>query len=235
MGLFRRTGRYPSGTVPAAPGPRPGADWESAPGRAYDPGSGDYGEAPAPAPRRRRLRGLLPHLLLLVGLGAAALRADLIPGSRRSASDVTDPYAAVAAEPERTLVAQGVRFTLLGHRPLGEEVCAGVPACVTAASARWTVAGTDLEARSWMFVFADAERADAATSAVVADPGLIGEPRPVGWAATGGSPGRYLVVIRVGRPGGGDVASDPVAAEAAEALRIYSTEPAVTELIEDRR
>jgi hypothetical protein len=235
--LFRRTAkeRYPRGTVPDAAGPVLGQDWGSGPGPAYDPGHGDYGGAPAPARRRRRLSHFLPHLILLVGMGAAAVRADLIPGSGRSATDVTDPYAAVAAEPERTLVAQGVRFTLIGHRPLGEDVCTGVPACVTAVSARWAVAGTDLEGRSWMFVFADAEDADAAVAAVVADPDLVGEPPPAGWAATGGSPGRFLVLVRVGHPSGGDVSSDPVATEAAEALRIHSTDPAVKELIEDRR
>jgi hypothetical protein len=173
--------------------------------------------------------------MLLVGLGAAAVRADLVPGSGRSAADATDPYAAVAAEPERTLMAQGVRFTLIGHRRLGEDVCARVPACVTAASARWAVAGTDLEGRSWMFVFADDEDADAAVAAVVADPDLVGEPRPAGWAATGGSPGRFFVLVYAGRPSGGDVSSDPVATEAADALRIHSTDPAVKELMEDRR
>ena len=253
MGLTSRllgrtgAGRYEPGTIPGVPGPPP-AGYRDPPGRTYDPGRDRHGGRPKPAGSRRGYggppkptrtrprRGLgrfLPHLFLAAGLGLAALRADLLPGSDGSASDVTDPYAAVAAEPGRTLVAQGVRFTLIGHRPLSEGACAAVPGCVTAASAHWAVTGTDLEARSWMFVFADAEAAGAGTSAVVADPGLIGEPRPVGWTATGGSPGRFFVLVRVGRPGGPDVAGDPVAAEAAEALRIYSTDPAVKELIED--
>jgi len=249
--LLGRTGagRYEPGTVPGVPGPPP-AGYRDLPGRTDDPGPDGHGGPPKPAGSRRGYgappkptrtrprRGFgrfLPHLFLAAALGFAALRADLLPDSGGSASDVTDPYAAVAAEPGRTLVAQGVRFTLVGHRPLNEEVCAAVPGCVTAASAHWAVTGTDLEGRSWMFVFADAEAADAATSAVVADPGLIGETRPVGWTTTGGSPGRFLVLVRVGRPGGPDVAGDPAATEAAEALRIHSTDPAVKELIEERR
>jgi hypothetical protein len=162
--------------------------------------------------------------LLLGFLGPSAVVAHV--------PDVTDPYAAVAAEPERTAVAQGVRFSLVRNRPLAQEVCARVPACLAAASAEWTVTGTDLEARSWMGVFADEKQADAAVSAVVADPGIVGELPLQGWVSRGSSPGRFLIVVHVGRPGATDVKSDLVATQAADALRILSTEPAVEEIFE---
>ncbi len=201
-----------------------------APAGAYEPSGGDYGPPP-PRRRRLRLRRFLPHLLIMAGLAAARL-GPMVSGSGRGTDDVSDPYARVAAEADRTLVAQGVQFTILDHRPLGPGVCAQVPACTRAASARWAVTGTDLEARSWMFVFADDVDADAAVAVVAANPAIVGAPAPPGWATTGGSPGRFLVLVRVGRPGGADTTGDPMATEAAEALRIYSTDPAVKELIE---
>lgn len=151
-------------------------------------------------------------------------------GSARWKS-VRDVYATVASEPERRLSAQGIEFQLLGNQPLDPEVCSFLDSCLAGAAAEWDVTGSPLTGRSWYLVFEDEAAADAAAQNpqlfVALAPGL-----PPTWAIRAGSPGRFLTIAGVGdeHDAAADVRSDPAAVAAADALRLYSTEPAVLEL-----
>ena len=195
-----------------------------------------------PPPTRRRAPGTgrgarlgLFAFAILVALARWIFDALPDPGGSDDGSarwsGVPDVYATVASEPERRLTAQDVEFQLLGNRPLDPEVCSFLENCLAGAAAEWDVTGAGMTGRSWYLVFEHEEAADAAARSgqlgLALTPGV-----PSNWALRAGSPGRFLVVATVGRAddAAADVRSDPTAVAAADALRIYSTEPAVLEL-----
>src|SRR5581483_9490768 len=88
-------------------------------------------------------------LIATLFAGAPTLGAGRVP--------VPDIYARVAAEPGRTLNAQGVQFLIVDNQPMSRAGCFGAPGCVVGAVAHWTVTGTDLVATSHLLVFDGAQ------------------------------------------------------------------------------
>jgi hypothetical protein len=185
-------------------------------------------------PRRKVLVRFALFILVMMGVRTVdgALSDGDSDGPPTGWHDVPDVYADVAAEPDRSLNAQGIEFELLSNRPLDPAVCSFLDRCLAGAAAQWDVTGTGLTGRSWYLVFEDDAAADAAAGhpqlSAALTPGL-----PSSWAIRGASPGRFITLAGVGRKDDNavDVRSDPTAVAAADALRMYSTEPAVIEAI----
>ena len=168
----------------------------------------------------------IPVLLLsLVGtlvVGAPTVAASGLP--------VPDIYAKVAAEPGRTLTAQGVRFDLVDNQPMSPAGCFAAPGCFTGAVAHWKVTGSDLVATSHLLVFSRPAQAAATRETIQRSHALPNAPAPpAGAIVVGIGGGRYASAIWISRADGSPVRDDPQAVPALRGLGYFNIDPAVAE------
>ena len=146
-----------------------------------------------------------------------------------------DIYARVAAQPERVLVAQGVRFDLVSNRPYSVEGCYGAAGCIAGASADWRVTGTDLIATSHLLVFKTKEQAAAVRDAIERDRVLANAPAPPSGAVVVGiGDGHYASAMWMSRADGSPARADPATEPALRGLGYFNIDPAVAEVIRSK-
>jgi hypothetical protein len=149
---------------------------------------------------------------------------------------VPDIYAEVAARPDRTLVAQGMRYEIVSNRPFSREGCFGAAGCLAGASADWRVNGTDLVATSHLLVFKTLDQAARVKDAVQRDRALANAPAPPpGAVVVGIGGGHYAAAISMSRTDGTPATADPAIQPAMRGLGYFNIDLAVAEELRSPR
>jgi hypothetical protein len=172
---------------------------------------------------------MILSLLATIVVRAPSVEARAATGGA-GAPPVSDIYAKVAAEPDRSLTAQGVHFDLVDNQTMGRDGCFGAMGCFAGAVAHWKVTGTDLVATSHLLVFDRPAQATALKEEITRDRLLPGAPPPpTGSVTLGIGTGRYASAIWVSRADGSPAAADAQARPALRGLAYFNIDPAVAE------